>query len=288
MKPVLSRAQMRAFDAHAITQCSVPGVVLMENAGRGATDVLVRELYGGDVRGARPVVVCGAGEQRRRRPRHRAPPAVRGASPVVFFAGDADRVTGDVQVNFDAWRGIGGEVQWLPPGAPLSIAARGARARRSRDRRAVRHGSRPAHRGLAGRRRARDERVAGTSIRGRPSVGARRRHGRGARRRGRGEGDGDVRALQAWPPHAQRREPRRARARRRHRRPAVARDARRKRAAAARAGGPRCVPRGATARGAQDVRRSRGRRRGLGRQGRGAAARRRAARCAPGPESPPS
>ena len=120
MKPVLSRAQMRAFDAHAITQCSVPGVVLMENAGRGATDVLVRELYGGEVRGARPIVVCGAGNNGGDGlviARHLA---VRGASPVVFFAGNADRVTGDVRLNFDAWRGIGGEVQWLPPGAPLS------------------------------------------------------------------------------------------------------------------------------------------------------------------------
>ena len=126
-------------------------------------------------------------------------------------------------------------------GRSALVAARGARARRSRGRRALRHGSRPPHRGLAGRRRARDERVAGTSIRGRPSVGARRRHRRGARRRGRGEGDRDVRALQAWPPHAQRREPRRARARRRHRRSCLARDARRQRAAAARAGGPRCA-----------------------------------------------
>ncbi|HTN82785.1 MAG TPA: bifunctional ADP-dependent NAD(P)H-hydrate dehydratase/NAD(P)H-hydrate epimerase, partial [Sorangium sp.] len=40
MIPVLSRAQMRAFDKHAINQCHVPGVVLMENAGRGAADVI--------------------------------------------------------------------------------------------------------------------------------------------------------------------------------------------------------------------------------------------------------
>jgi hypothetical protein len=38
--PVLSRAQMRAFDKFAIETCHVPGVVLMENAGRGAADVL--------------------------------------------------------------------------------------------------------------------------------------------------------------------------------------------------------------------------------------------------------
>jgi ADP-dependent NAD(P)H-hydrate dehydratase / NAD(P)H-hydrate epimerase len=120
MKPVLSRAQMRAFDSHAISQCSVPGVVLMENAGRGATDVLVAELYAGALDRARPVIVCGAGNNGGDGlviARHLL---VRGASPVVFFAGNADRVAGDVRVNFDAWRGIGGEVQWLPPGAPLS------------------------------------------------------------------------------------------------------------------------------------------------------------------------
>ncbi|HMY21292.1 MAG TPA: bifunctional ADP-dependent NAD(P)H-hydrate dehydratase/NAD(P)H-hydrate epimerase, partial [Polyangium sp.] len=40
MIPVLTRAQMRAFDKYAIESCHVPGVVLMENAGRGAADVL--------------------------------------------------------------------------------------------------------------------------------------------------------------------------------------------------------------------------------------------------------
>jgi len=38
--PVLTRAQMRAFDKYAIESCHVPGIVLMENAGRGAADVI--------------------------------------------------------------------------------------------------------------------------------------------------------------------------------------------------------------------------------------------------------
>jgi NAD(P)H-hydrate repair Nnr-like enzyme with NAD(P)H-hydrate epimerase domain len=38
--PVLSRAQMRAYDQQAIETFHVPGIVLMENAGRGAADVL--------------------------------------------------------------------------------------------------------------------------------------------------------------------------------------------------------------------------------------------------------
>ena len=61
MIPVLSRAQVRAFDKLAIEECSVPSLVLMENAARGATDVLVRELLGGSARGKRVVVLCGTG-----------------------------------------------------------------------------------------------------------------------------------------------------------------------------------------------------------------------------------
>ncbi len=40
MIPVLTRAQMREYDRYAIEACHVPGIVLMENAGRGAADVI--------------------------------------------------------------------------------------------------------------------------------------------------------------------------------------------------------------------------------------------------------
>ncbi len=40
MIPVLTRAQMREYDRYAIESCHVPGIVLMENAGRGAADVI--------------------------------------------------------------------------------------------------------------------------------------------------------------------------------------------------------------------------------------------------------
>ena len=99
MLPVLSRAQMRAFDAHAIGPCGVPGVVLMENAGRGATDVLVRELLDGDAAGARVVVVCGTGNNGGDGlviARHLL---VRGAEPVVLLCGDPGRVSPDAKVN---------------------------------------------------------------------------------------------------------------------------------------------------------------------------------------------
>lgn len=125
MLPVLSRAQTRAFDAHAIEHGHVPGLVLMENAGRGATDVLVRELLSGRAAGARVLLVCGTGNNGGDGfviARHLL---VRGADPVVVVVGDPGRVSGDARANLDAWRGLGGEVRALAPGGALSVLADG-------------------------------------------------------------------------------------------------------------------------------------------------------------------
>ncbi len=52
----LSRAQVRELDRRAIAECGVPGEVLMENAGRGAAELLVALGIHGRV-----VVCCGKG-----------------------------------------------------------------------------------------------------------------------------------------------------------------------------------------------------------------------------------
>ena len=54
--PFLSRDQVRAFDRHAIETLGIPSAVLMENAGRGAADVLERLGIHGPV-----VLCCGKG-----------------------------------------------------------------------------------------------------------------------------------------------------------------------------------------------------------------------------------
>ncbi len=113
MIPLLSREQMRAFDAHAITTCHVPSLVLMENAGRGATDVLVRELLDGSAVGRRVTVVCGTGNNGGDGfvvARHLAS---RGAVVEVILAGDANRMTSDCRANHAAFVGIGGRVALL-------------------------------------------------------------------------------------------------------------------------------------------------------------------------------
>jgi NAD(P)H-hydrate epimerase len=124
MTPVLSRAQMREFDRHAIEVCRVPGAVLMENAGRGATDVLVQELLAGRAAGARLVVVCGAGNNGGDglvMARHLM---VRGAIAEVFLVGDARHLGSDATASLEAWRGLGGVVHELGPGADLALLER--------------------------------------------------------------------------------------------------------------------------------------------------------------------
>ncbi len=114
MIPILSRAQMRAYDRYAIETCHVPGVVLMENAGRGAADVAARVLAGG-LNGARVVVVCGAGNNGGDGfvvARHLWS---RGADVRVFLAGSPERVFGDARINHDAYLDLGGQVTVVRP-----------------------------------------------------------------------------------------------------------------------------------------------------------------------------
>src|ERR1017187_1056838 len=55
-RPYLARAQVRAFDHFAIEQLGIPAAVLMENAGRGAAQILQSLGIGGLV-----VLCCGKG-----------------------------------------------------------------------------------------------------------------------------------------------------------------------------------------------------------------------------------
>ncbi|HVW26201.1 MAG TPA: NAD(P)H-hydrate dehydratase [Polyangiaceae bacterium] len=108
MKPVLSREQIRLLDRHAIDVCKVPSLVLMENAGRGAADVIESLLTKTP---SRIVVVAGPGNNggdgfvvARRL-------ALHGHAVRVLLAGSADRLKGDALANHDAWVGVGGLLQ---------------------------------------------------------------------------------------------------------------------------------------------------------------------------------
>jgi len=63
----LTRSQTRAADHFAINQLQIPGIVLMENAGRGCAEILIRELTSTDQSTQHPrrlpqiLVCCGPG-----------------------------------------------------------------------------------------------------------------------------------------------------------------------------------------------------------------------------------
>jgi len=128
VKPVLTREQMRAFDQDAITDAHVPGLVLMENAGRGAAEVLVQMLAqrrADGIRGANVSIVCGAGNNggdgfvvARRL-------FTLGASPTVFLCAPRPRLAGDALINAEAWEGLGGAIVEVGGDAGLRKLTRG-------------------------------------------------------------------------------------------------------------------------------------------------------------------
>lgn len=94
----LSRRQVREFDRLAMEQWGVPGVVLMENAGRGATDA-IENLLGG-VSDKRIAVISGVGNNGGdgfviARHLH-----LRGANVKVLVVGDSAKMTADASTNF--------------------------------------------------------------------------------------------------------------------------------------------------------------------------------------------
>ncbi|MEM9072313.1 MAG: NAD(P)H-hydrate dehydratase [Myxococcota bacterium] len=104
MKPLLTRAASRALDADAIA-AGVAGLVLMENAGRGAADVIAATHLEGRV-----VVVCGPGQNGGDGwvvARHLQ---LAGVSVEAVLIGDESRIRGDARPNLDAWRALGGSV----------------------------------------------------------------------------------------------------------------------------------------------------------------------------------
>ena len=59
MIPLVTNQQMRSLDNKAINQYAVPGIVLMENAGRNAAEIILEKLHGENVDSV--LIFCGKG-----------------------------------------------------------------------------------------------------------------------------------------------------------------------------------------------------------------------------------
>lgn len=102
MAQYLTRDEVREIDRHAIEELGIPGVVLMENAGRAVTGEVMDLL--GDRRRAGVAIVCGRGNNGGDGyvvARHLANAGV----PVtVYLACDPADLTGDARTNFEIIR----------------------------------------------------------------------------------------------------------------------------------------------------------------------------------------
>lgn len=107
MLAVFTAEEMRRLDRRAIEELGIPGATLMENAGRGAADVIAGFLGGRATRGARVAIICGKGGNggdgfvvarwlRRR-----------GWRPSVWLTTPAGEITGDAGKKLTALKGTG-------------------------------------------------------------------------------------------------------------------------------------------------------------------------------------
>ena len=96
---VLSREQVRAFDRWAIDTLGIPGVVLMENAGRSCAELIKEKLAG--VTQPKVCIFCGTGNNGGDGyviARHLLNS---GFQVTVVVCGDPNRIKGDAKINLD-------------------------------------------------------------------------------------------------------------------------------------------------------------------------------------------
>jgi NAD(P)H-hydrate epimerase len=102
----LSRAEVREIDRRAIEDYGLPGVVLMENAGRSAAELLVNDLGAS----GKIAIVCGKGNNAGDGfviARHLE---LCGCNVELFLAAPSDQFSGDAAVFFDVVRKSG--IEW--------------------------------------------------------------------------------------------------------------------------------------------------------------------------------
>jgi NAD(P)H-hydrate epimerase len=112
---VMSRDEVRRVDAWAIDEIGVPGVVLMENAGRSCAELVQQRLTGVD--SPKVCIFCGAGNNGGDGyviARHLLNA---GFQVRTVLCGERDKVRGDARINLDILDRLGHTVESLDPGA---------------------------------------------------------------------------------------------------------------------------------------------------------------------------
>ncbi len=110
---IMSRAEVRAVDGWAINQIGVPGVVLMENAGRCCAELVKEKLEG--VEDPEVCVFCGMGNNGGDGyviARHLLNA---GFKVRVVVCGKPEKIAGDARINLDILERLGHTIDPLDP-----------------------------------------------------------------------------------------------------------------------------------------------------------------------------
>ncbi|MBN1894059.1 NAD(P)H-hydrate dehydratase [bacterium] len=105
MRKLLTAEQMRETDRFAIQKLGIPGIVLMENAGRAVADQAERMLE--NCRGGKVLILCGKGNNGGDgfvAGRHLAN---RGFEVLFLLAGDRKEIRGDARTNLEITESMG-------------------------------------------------------------------------------------------------------------------------------------------------------------------------------------
>ena len=101
----MTRSEVRAFDAHAIDILGIPGVVLMENAGKNCAELILGRLK--EPPDADVCIFCGTGNNGGDGyviARHLVNA---GVNARIVICGDIAKVKGDARINLDIARKMG-------------------------------------------------------------------------------------------------------------------------------------------------------------------------------------
>jgi len=108
---IMTRDEVRAFDSYAINTLGIPGVVLMENAGRTCVETIIQELR--NIASPKVCIFCGTGNNGGDGyviARHLLNNKF---EVTVIVCGDKNKIKGDAKTNLDILERMGESIEYI-------------------------------------------------------------------------------------------------------------------------------------------------------------------------------